>query len=141
MTDSKNSFASTTRMKMRGVVLKSLRLACAAIVCPFAFPCITQGVQTINVDMDHGATYTGTAAAPDIGTKWNSLSAAGTLSTVLDSQGNTISGVAIAFSSSGTVHIYNDTGAGNPNPPALMSDYTYGATYTLTITGLTPNQA
>jgi pectin methylesterase-like acyl-CoA thioesterase len=91
--------------------------------------------------MDHGATYTGTAAAPDTGTKWNSISAAGTLGTVLDSQGNTVSGVAIVFSSSGTVHLYNDTAAGNPNPSALMSDYTYGATYTLTITGLAPNQA
>jgi pectin methylesterase-like acyl-CoA thioesterase len=128
-------------MMMGSAVLKSLRLACGAVFCLFAFPSTTQGAQTINVDMDHGAIYTGTAAAPDTGTKWNSISAAGTLSPVLDSQGNTVSGVAIAFSSSGTVHIYNDTAAGNPNPSALMSDYTYGATYTLTITGLTPNQA
>ncbi|HEU5396455.1 MAG TPA: pectinesterase family protein, partial [Verrucomicrobiae bacterium] len=95
---------------------------------------------TINVDMDHGATYSGTAAAPDSGGKWNSISAAGALSTVYDSRTNLLTGVAIAFASSSSVHIYYDATTGNPNPNALMADYTYGATYTLTITGLTPNQ-
>ena len=105
------------------------------------FPAITQDVQTINVDMmSSGTVYSGTAAAPDSGARWNSISAAGTLSTVYDSQTNVVSGVAIAFASSGTVHIYNDTTTGSPNPSALMSAYTYGATYTLTVTGLAVNQ-
>lgn len=111
-----------------------------AIVCSIVFTAVLQGAQTINVDMDHGATYTGTAAATDSGAKWNSISAAGTLSTVYDSQTNVLSGVAIAFSSSGSVHIYYDAATGSPNPSALMSDYTYGATYTLTVTGLAANQ-
>jgi pectin methylesterase-like acyl-CoA thioesterase len=112
------------------------------MICLFAFAPIAQGVQTINVDMmSSGTVYSGTAAAPDSGTKWNSISAAGTLSTVYDSQTNVASGVAIAFASSGTVHIYNDTTTGNPNPSALMSGYTYGATYTLTVTGLAANQS
>jgi len=112
-----------------------------AVIFLMAFPATTQGVQTINVDMMSSSTvYSGTAAAPDSGTKWNSISAAGTLSPVYDSQTNEISGVAIVFASSGTVHIYNDTSTGNPNPSALMSGYTYGATYTLTVTGLVANQ-
>lgn len=111
-----------------------------AIVYLIVFPPVLQGAQTINVDMDHGATYSGTAAAPDSGIKWNSISVAGTLSPVYDSQNNTVSGVAIAFSSSGSVHIYYDAATGNPNPSALMSDYTYGAIYTLTVTGLIPGQ-
>jgi pectin methylesterase-like acyl-CoA thioesterase len=102
----------------------------------------SRAATTINVDMDHGATYSGTAAAPDLGTKWNSISGGGTLSTVLDSQGNTLSGVTITFSSSsGVFKLYNDTTSGNPNPAALMSDYTYGATYTFAVTGLIPGQA
>jgi pectin methylesterase-like acyl-CoA thioesterase len=104
-------------------------------------PALAQGAQTINVDMmSSGTVYSGTAAAPDPGAKWNSISAAGTLSTVYDSQTNVVSGVAIAFASSGTVHIYNDTTTGSPTPSALMSGYTYGATYTLTVTGLAANQ-
>ena len=106
-----------------------------------ALQAITQGAQTINVDMmSSGMVYSGTAAAPDAGAKWNSISTAGTLSTVYDSQTNVVSGVAFAFASSGTVHIYNDTTTGSPNPSALMSAYTYGATYTLTVTGLAANQ-
>ena len=106
-----------------------------------AFPAVIQGAQTIVMDMiSSGTAYSGTAAAPDSGAKWNSISAAGTLSTVYDSQTNVASGVHIAFASSGTVHIYNDTTTGSPNPSALMSAYTYGATYTLTVTGLAANQ-
>ncbi len=111
------------------------------MICLIVFSTLAHGAQTINVDMmSSGTVYSGTAAAPDSGAKWNSISAAGTLSPVYDSQTNVVSGVAIAFASSGTVHIYNDTTTGNPNPSALMSGYTYGATYTLTVTGLAANQ-
>ena len=97
---------------------------------------------TINVDLDHGATYSGTAAAPDSGATWNSISGGGTLSAVKDSQGNTLSGVSIALTSaSGSYHFYNDSSSGSPNPSALMSDYTYGDTYTYSISGLTPGAA
>jgi hypothetical protein len=115
------------------------KLVCSivgAMLFSIILPGIAQGAQTVNVDMDHGPTYSGTSIAPDSGAKWNSISAAGTLSTVYDSQTNALTGVAIAFSSSsGSVHIYYDAATGNPNPSALMSDYTYGATYTLTVTG------
>ena len=120
-----------------------LRLFGATILL-IVLPAIIQGAQTINVDMDHGATWLAAAlvAAPDSGgMKWNSISAAGTLSTVYDSQTNAVPGVAIVFSSSGTVHIYYAAATDNSNTSALMSDYTYGATDTLTVTGLIPGQA
>jgi pectin methylesterase-like acyl-CoA thioesterase len=119
---------------------KWLSYLTAAMLAAIALSAIANAATTINVDMDHGPTYSGTAAAPDSGGKWNSLSAAGTLTTVQDSQSNTLAGVTITFASSGSVNIYYDATSGSPNPSALMSDYTFGATYTLTIAGLTPNQ-
>src|SRR3974390_585617 len=101
---------------------KLVRSAACGLCSLLSFQSSIYAATTINVDIDHGATYNGTAAAPDSGTKWNSISAGGTLSTVQDSRSNTLSGVTITFSSSsGSFHLYNDTSAGNPNPSALMS--------------------
>ena len=127
---------------MINFISKLARLVAGGLFTVLILPTIAHGALTLNVDMDHGATESGTAAAPDSGTIWNSITTGGTLNTVLDSQGNTRSGVSIAFSSAdGSYRLYNDTTSGSPNPLDLMSDYTYGDTYTLKISGLTPGQA
>ena len=97
----------------------------------------------INVDLDKGSTYSGTAVAPDSGTKWNSFSSLGTLSSgsVKDSNNDTAAGVSIVFSSSdGSLSMWDDASSGAPNPLNLMRDYTYNRTYMFDVSGLPAGQ-
>lgn len=94
----------------------------------------------LNVDINSGSTYTGTAASPDTGTVWNGIGAQSTssvtLSNVLDSKGkSTAYSVTLASSGSG-ISTFNNTTLGNPTPVALMGDYAFGNTYTVTLAGL-----
>lgn len=94
----------------------------------------------LNFDIDSGSSYTGTAAAPDTGTFWNAISSQSTssftLSNVRDSGGRTTIYDVTISSSGGDIRTWNDTSLGNPNPSALMSDYTWGHTYTVTLSEL-----
>ncbi len=97
--------------------------------------------EVINVNMQHGASYTGTAAAPDSGTVWNSVTGGGTVGNLMNSLGQTLTNVSVTLtSSSGSYNFYNDNSSGNPDPLALMSGYIFGATYTVVISNLAPNQ-
>jgi len=94
----------------------------------------------LNVDIDRGSSYTGTAAAPGDGTIWNKIAAQSTksftLSDVLDSKGKSTPHN-VTISSSGTsISTWTNSTLGNPNPSALMSDYMFGNTYTVTISEL-----
>lgn len=94
----------------------------------------------LNVDIDKGSSYTGTAAAPGDGTIWNAISAQSTssftLSNVLDSKGkSTLCDVTLSSDGS-DIKTWSNTTLGNPNPSALMSDYLFGHIYTVTISEL-----
>lgn len=103
-----------------------------------------RAAQTINVDFDHGTTYSGTAIAPDLGTVWNGMSlterpVSKLIEDVSDSFGNTIPGVDVSLASAdGTSQInrYNDASNHTPNPVDLMADYSYGTTFNVTVSGL-----
>lgn len=94
----------------------------------------------LNVDIDKGSSYTGTAAAPGDGTIWNAISAQSTssftLSNVLDSKGKSTPHDVTISSSGGDIKSWSNSTLGNPNPSALMSDYLFGHTYTVTISEL-----
>jgi pectin methylesterase-like acyl-CoA thioesterase len=94
----------------------------------------------LNVDIDQGSSYSGTAAAPGDGTVWNLISAQSTssftLANVLDSKGKTTPQDVTISSSGGDIRSWNNTTLGNPNPSALMSDYLFGHTYTVTVSEL-----
>jgi hypothetical protein len=94
----------------------------------------------LNVDCGSGAVHASTAAAPLAGKTWNSITAQATSSYTLNNAigangGPTACDVTIASSGS-TIKAWNETTLGNPNPSALMSDYLYGNTYTVTVTDL-----
>jgi pectate lyase len=94
----------------------------------------------INVDFDKGSVYSGTAAAPDTGTVWNTFpaqsTASFTLSDILGSDGSaTPCDVTVACSAS-TIKTWSETSLGTPTPSALMRDYVYGGTYTVTVSEL-----
>lgn len=95
----------------------------------------------INVDFNEGTIYSGTAAAPDTGTVWNSFpetlgSTALTLTDVVMSDGGP-SPYDVSVTTSGPeLKVYTQTSSGNPNPLDLMKDYAYGGTYTVTVSDL-----
>jgi hypothetical protein len=99
--------------------------------------------QTINLDIGGaGQNYTGTAIAPDLGTFWNNLTPGGTAPmtiTLSDSFGNALSGASLTISNhtaGGNMYYFNTTANTTPNPENLMRDYTFFATYDLTVSGL-----
>lgn len=120
---------------------KILRLAAVGI---FAGTSLTHAALTINVDVDHGTTYSGTALAPDSGTVWNGLSISDnpvsrTISDIKDSLGNTLSGVDVTMASSdgtSSINRYATDNNTTPNPQDLMRDYSYNGTYGITVSGL-----
>lgn len=103
-----------------------------------------QASLAINVDINHGATYSGTALAPDSGTVWNGLSITDspvslTITDISDSQGNTLSGIDVTMESHDGTSQINRYAAGGPtvpNPTDLMIDYSFSGTYDVTVSGL-----
>ena len=131
---------STRQIRMRAKKRIGWTVLVGALSIPYAGNALTLNV---DVSKSGGEHYTGTAAAPDSGTTWNSFTSLSTISSgsVKDSNGDTADGVAITFSSAdGSLSIWNDAGSGSPNPQNLMSDYTYKRTYTFDVTGLTAGQ-
>lgn len=91
----------------------------------------------VNVDFDRGSSYTGTAAAPDAGTFWNSIAAVDssslTRNNVQTSDGQPSPFDVTVTSSGSTMSSYSADSPGNPTPGDLMRDYFYGNTYTVTV--------
>ena len=94
----------------------------------------------LNVDCGSGAVHASTAAAPLVGKVWNNVAAQSTSSYTIQNAIGANGGAtpcSVTISSSGsTIKAWNETTLGNPNPSALMSDYLYGNTYTVTVTNL-----
>jgi polygalacturonase len=116
------------------------KLIVAMTFAVVAFPIFCRGALVINVHTGSG-TYNGTAVVPDTGTDWNNIAgqstASYTLSTVLNSGGNTVSGVSIAVSTTGSqLYAYSSANYGDPNPLNLMSGYFFGGNFTASISGL-----
>lgn len=93
-----------------------------------------------NVDINAGPTHSGTAASPDTGTVWNGIGAQSTssftFSNVLDSKGAATPYDVTISSSGSTIKTFSNSTLGNPTPSALMSDYAFGNTYTVTLAEL-----
>lgn len=108
-------------------------------------PALVQGL-TINVDLnrDGGSPlYAGVGVAPDAGTVWNSLIPADgpggvTIADVSDSLGNTLASDITITAVGDDFNVWSNNSAGNPTPVALMEEYTYTGTYTVSITDLAP---
>lgn len=107
---------------------------------------VTQSVATppevrINVDFNEGSVYSGTAAAPDAGTVWNSFAeklgvTSHTLMNVAASNGSATP-YDVSISTDGPeLKVYTQTSLGNPSPLELMKDYGYGGTFTVTVSEL-----
>ena len=118
------------------------RLTMIAAVGAVALPLVSQA-NVININITHGDNYTGTAIAEDEGTVWNEVDIGGrptsiTVSDMSDSDGVTQSGVDVTLAGvdGASINRYNDTGSFSPSPLNLMSGYSYGAEYDVTISGL-----
>jgi len=97
-------------------------------------PFIGQGIN-VDVNTSAGGNYTGLAAAPGDGVTWNSfLTTTPTLTDVRDSQGN-VTATDVVVASSG-FSAWSQGSNGSPNPLALMQDYLFNYTYTVTLNSL-----
>lgn len=94
----------------------------------------------LNVDCGNGSAHTGTAAAPLAGTVWNTVAGQSTTSHTLNNATSATGSATpcdITITTTGTnIKAWNETTLGSPTPSALMSDYFYGGTYTVTISDL-----
>lgn len=95
----------------------------------------------VRINVDFGAVpYSGTAAASDTGTVWNTISSqAGksiTMTDVMASNGSPTPYDVSVSTTGASISVYNNTTLGNPNPLNLMSDYAFGGTYTVTLSDL-----
>jgi hypothetical protein len=94
----------------------------------------------LNVDCGSGAVHTNTAAAPLAGKMWNNVPGQSTSSYTINNAISATGGATtcdVTISSSGTtIKAWNETTLGNPNPSALMSDYLFGNTHTVTVSDL-----
>jgi len=92
---------------------------------------------TINIDFGN-VEYSGIAAAPDTGTKWNSFAYGALTNAPLSDSSNTPTSVTLTKPSSSD---YNNAGGGSgPADDALMRDYLWvkNEASTITLGGLTP---
>lgn len=121
-----------------------IKLGLSAVVGVLSGATVANASLTINVDVDHGTTYSGTAVAPDAGTVWNGLSISAspvsvTINDVFDSLGNTLSGVDVTMGSSDGISTINRYAADSPSVPSpydLMREYSFSGTYDVTVSGL-----
>jgi len=93
----------------------------------------------INIDFGNGGVYSGTAAAPDTGTKWNSFAYVALTDAALVDSSNMPTSVTLTKPSSND---YSNSGGGSgPANDALMRDYLWvkNGSSTITLGGLTPN--
>ena len=94
---------------------------------------------SINIDFGNGGEYSGIAAAPDTGTKWNSFAYGALTNAPLVDSSNTPTSVTLTKPSSND---YSNAGGGSgPATDALMRDYLWvkNGSSTITLGGLTPN--
>ena len=100
------------------------------------------GPRTIQFDVSSYADsqYAGTAIAPGKGTIWNQLlrnsePASYLFSPIVDSYGNSLTGLSIRILNESVSYGYHDTN-GDPTPLGLMKDFLKDGPYVLQITGL-----
>ncbi|MDB5325341.1 MAG: hypothetical protein JWM57_910 [Phycisphaerales bacterium] len=97
---------------------------------------------TINFDIGAAGSYTGTGVSSDTGTKWNELAGSASptisLSNLVDSQ-NVATGVNVSITTTAAQsYVFSNNSLGSPNPLALVQEYTFFGTSTVTISNLTP---
>lgn len=123
---------------------KTLTYLAATLASAYATIATAQPI-TFNLDIGSAAqVYKGLAIAPDPanGTNWNSMdpSSSGpavTKSNLVNSVGTVFPGVNVTmFAAGNSMHFFDTTGATAPNPVALMRDYSFFRTYTVTVSGL-----
>ena len=115
-------------------------LAALAVTALFAAPV---SAVTVNIDFNSSSspTYSGVAAAPDLGTTWNAFDGGSeTNAAVVESFGNA-TGITLSKSSAAS---FNDSGGGSGPANALMQDYLHNSNNvnfvgTVTFGGLMPN--
>jgi hypothetical protein len=133
-------------MKTTKILLGAVRVS--ALIALFAVAMPAQA-QTVNLNFNSvDAIYTGTGAAPDTGTYWNSVQWARnsgfpssgygqTASSLLESDGHTSSSITVSLYDAGGYNPYNSANHAAFADP-LLSDEFYGGGSTIAITGLTP---